>query len=493
MCRPCWLLVPTLWTVALLSAAEIKPADATALSTITGAAKRIPWAQAYQEKSPHFIIITNTTKELAKQMSLALEQQYTDFTRRFQIRNEPKKPLPVKVFAEKSEFTKYANEHGMADTEHVAGYFDPTEKEIVLFWSDDPDDVLSTLYHEVTHYFVDLYMPKAEAPTWMNEGLAVYFETAQFKNGKLETGQIPYGRLLDLQEALKKGANHKLSALLRLDGYGANGYNLLAYAEGWSLVYFFATYQGGKHGTRFGFYMDELRKGRKPADAFKNAFQVAPEEIEPLWKDFVLKLKPDGPRAWFEKAQALYYERTLAEALEACNEALKLDPKFAKALHLRGVLLYALKKLPEAMEALTKACEADPTQARSYMYLARAHEDLSNREDKRGSEFEAEKAYLKAIQLRPDYADALGLLAWLYATSHDPKLQKIKDGIALAERAVELDPTPEVLDTLAECHHQNGDNAKAIATIQRAIAMKPPDKEYYAAQLARFKEAAAQK
>ncbi|MCW8130539.1 MAG: tetratricopeptide repeat protein [Planctomycetota bacterium] len=477
-----WLCAVAALT-ANLGAAETPPAA-------PGAVQRIPWSKALQERSPHFTIITNTNKELAKQMSQALEQQFADFVRRFAIRNEPKAPLPVKVFAERAEFKKYSAEHGLPDPERVAGYYSPTEKEIVLFWSDDTEDVLNTLYHETTHYFVDLYMPKADAPIWMNEGLAVYFETAQFKNGKLETGQIPYGRLLDLQEALKAHKNHKLSRLLNMDQYGEMGYNLLAYAEGWSLVYFFANYQNGRHAQRFGFYMDELRKGRKPLEAFKNAFQVSPDDIEPIWKDFVLKLKPDGPRAWFEKAQALHYADKGDEAIAACDEALKLDPKFSKALQLKGVQLYFLDKMPAALEALTAAVAFPDAQARTWMYLARTHEDLSRHGNAKGSEPEAEKAYLKAIQLRPDYAEALGLLAWLYATARDPKLNKVKDGIALAQRAVELDPTAEVLDTLAECYHQNKEHEKAIETIKKALALKPTDKEYYLAQLGKFMEAA---
>lgn len=481
------LLTLALCIFSTTQAAEAKKPESTA------SAQRIPWAKALKEPSPHFVIITNTSQDLAKQMSQSLEQQYADFVRRFQIRSEPKAPLPVKVFAEKAEFQKYAAERGEKNSEHIAGYFDPTNKEIVLFWSDDPEDVLNTLYHEVTHYFVDLYMPKADAPLWMNEGLAVYFESSQFKNGRLETGLIPYGRLLDLQEALKNNKNHKLAALLRMEGYGENNYNLLAYAEGWSLVYFFATYQNGRHGQRFATYMDELRKGRKPAEAFKNAFQASAEELEPIWKDFVMKLKIESARGWFEKAQALYYDRKKEEALEACDQGLKIDPKFSKALLLRGTILYRLRKLPEALDALSKAAEADATQPRTFFYLARTHEDLFEEGNKRGSLIEAEKAYLKAIQLRPDYADAMGLLAWLYARVGDPKLNKIKEGIALAERAVQLDSTAEVLDTLAECYFQNKEFAKAVATIDRALAMNPPDKEYFLAQRKKFAAGAAQK
>ena len=481
----CALFIGACLASAITSAGE--PAAGTpGISALAKSAKRIPWAQAFQERSPHFLIVTNTSAKLAKEMSQALEQQYTDFLRRFVIKKEPKNPLPIKVFAEKAEFKKYIQEGGAKITEHAAGFFDPNKKEIVLYWSDDPEDVLSTLYHETTHYFVDLFMPRAEAPLWMNEGLAVYFETAQFKNGRLETGQIPYGRLLELQEALKAGKQHKLSALVKMNDYGAGGYDQLAYAEGWSLVYFFATFQRGQHAQRFGFYMEELQKGRPPALAFKNAFQVGPDEIEPIWKDFVLKLGMDSARGWYERGLALWYDQKYEEALAACEKALQLDPKFMKARHLKGSSFYFLKRLPEALEVLSKSTADDPTDPRNFFYLARIHEGLVRSGNAMGNEAGQEAAYRRAIELRPDYADALGFLAWFYATARDAKFQKIKEAVPLAEKAVELDPTSEVLDTLAECYHQDGQKAKAIAAANRALALHPPDKKYYQDQLKKF-------
>jgi tetratricopeptide (TPR) repeat protein len=474
--------------IAVVSSAA-RCGEATSSALVAKAAKRIPWAQAFQEKSPHFLIITNTSKELAKQMSTALEQQYKDFVYRFQIIKEPKDVLPVKVFAERAEFKKYCVDGGdRGMSEHAAGFFDPAKKEIVLFWSDDPEDVLSTLYHEVTHYFTSLYANRHNLPTWMDEGLAVYFETAEFKNGRLETGQIPYGRLLDLQEAIKENRNHKLSQLVKFDSYGENGYNLLAYAEGWSLVYFFATSAGGKNAKLFLAYMEELKKGRNPEQAFQRAFTVSPDQIEPAWKKFVMEIGMKSARGHFERALAKFYKREYDEALKYCDEAIKIDPRHNKALHLRGMLLYWLKRPGDAFDALTAATTADPKEPRSFYYLARTCELLNMSGDKRGNEQAQEAAYLKAIELRPDYADALGLLAWLYAIAQDPKVKKIKDAVTIAERAVELDGTPEVLDTLSECYFQDGQRDKAIATIQKAIAMNPADKEYFKSQLDKFKQ-----
>ncbi|MCZ7644547.1 MAG: tetratricopeptide repeat protein [Planctomycetota bacterium] len=459
--------------------------EVTALSVLERSAKRTPWAQAFKVSSPHFTVITNTSQKLAQDISQALELQFKELFVRFQLGKPPTDALPVKIFAEKSEFQQYRKELGKRQSEHTAGYFDPNLKEIVLFWSDDPEDVLSTLYHEATHYVVEMFAPRGNVPVWLNEGLAVYFETAQFKNGKLETGQVPYGRLLELQDAVKQGKHHPLRRLMKYDNY--DSYDLLAYAEGWSVVYYFAK---NNLAQGFGAYLDEIKKGRDQDTAFKRAFGGAtPDQLESVWKPWVLGLEMKSARGWYERALNYWYEDRNEDAVAACDEALKLDPKLSKAKHLKGRVLYWLRKMPEALEALEQACKEDPTDARSFFTLARVHEALCQAGDKRGAEAAQEANYLKAIQIRPDYADALGFLAWLYAIADDPKLRKIKQAIPIAERAVELDPTAEVLDTLAECYFQDGQVEKAVATARRALAMKPPDLEYYQNQLKKFEAA----
>lgn len=475
-----WLAGTAWMLAAALSAGEGE--IPTALTLLQRSGKRIPWADAFKVPSPHFLVTTNTNEKLAKEVSQALEQQFQEMFTRFRLGKPPKEQLAVLIFAERAEFMKYRADHGMRDSEHTVGHFDPTRKEIVLFWSDDPEDVLSTLYHEVTHYVTSLFAPRGNMPLWVDEGLAVYFETAQFKNGKLTTGQVPYGRLLQLQEAVKKREHHSLAQLMKMVDY--DRYDLLAYAQGWSVVYYFAK-NNLAHG--FGLYLEEIKNGRDHVQAFKKAFNGAtPEQLEQAWKTWVLTLEMQSARGWYERGLALWYEDKNDEALAACDEALKLDAKFSKAKHLKGRVLYELNKPADALEVLEAACKEDPTDPRSFFGLARVHEALTLAGDKRGSETAQEQAYLKALNLRPDYADAMGLLAWLYATAEDPKLRKIKDAIPLAERAVELDPTAEVLDTLAECYHQNGQQAEALATIKKAIALKPPNIEYFREQLAKF-------
>lgn len=89
---------------------------------------------------------------------------------------------------------------------------------------------------------------------------------------------------------------------------------------------------------------------------------------------------------------------------------------------------------------------------------------------------------LRRVTADPDAtASELNALAWVAAT-HDMYLA---DAIAAAERAVEMEETPEILDTLAESQWRAGAYEEAVATGRRALAHSPGD-PYLEEQLAKY-------
>jgi Zn-dependent protease with chaperone function len=101
---------------------------------------------------------------------------------------------------------------------------------------------------------------------------------------------------------------------------------------------------------------------------------------------------------------------------------------------------------------------------------------------------EAIKAYEKSLQLMPEQDQVLNNLSWLYATCQDPAYRNPQKALLLAKKAAALNPSPEILDTLAESYFINGDIKKAIQ-IELKTLSKSDNQEYYEAQLRRFTEA----
>ena len=81
-------------------------------------------------------------------------------------------------------------------------------------------------------------------------------------------------------------------------------------------------------------------------------------------------------------------------------------------------------------------------------------------------------------------------LAWLYATCEDERFRDPKKALALAEKAAELEESPHILDTLAECYYVNNQFEKAVSAELRALDLAVKNRTYYEKQLRKFKEAA---
>jgi len=82
-------------------------------------------------------------------------------------------------------------------------------------------------------------------------------------------------------------------------------------------------------------------------------------------------------------------------------------------------------------------------------------------------------------------------VAWIYATSDDPKIKNPAEALRLARLAVDSSPQPEpyMLDTLAEALLLNGKADEALAIEQKAVALDPSDAEFQS-RLKHFQDAA---
>ena len=101
----------------------------------------------------------------------------------------------------------------------------------------------------------------------------------------------------------------------------------------------------------------------------------------------------------------------------------------------------------------------------------------------------ARDAYGQAIRNNPENAQALNNLAWLLATCEDRRLRAPAHALALARRAVAVNPAPHILDTLAEAYFANGDFPNAVATETMALERAGKDREIFLDQLKKFQKA----
>jgi Zn-dependent protease with chaperone function len=99
-------------------------------------------------------------------------------------------------------------------------------------------------------------------------------------------------------------------------------------------------------------------------------------------------------------------------------------------------------------------------------------------------------AYEKSLTLKPQNAQVLNNLAWLYATCEDHGYRDPERALKLAKQAAELERSPHILDTLAESYYVNGRYEEAIGAGEQALKLAKKNRSYYLEQLEKFKNAA---
>ena len=125
------------------------------------------------------------------------------------------------------------------------------------------------LYHEYTHAAVRALTPRV--PTWLNEGLAQYFEGRDLGSGQKEM-------LRHLAEAGKLPALGDLEGSFMGLGGGQAAY---AYMVSLSAVRYMADHFGV---YRVKMVLEELSRGADSGRAINNALLVSPQEFEIGWK-----------------------------------------------------------------------------------------------------------------------------------------------------------------------------------------------------------------
>jgi len=99
------------------------------------------------------------------------------------------------------------------------------------------------------------------------------------------------------------------------------------------------------------------------------------------------------------------------------------------------------------------------------------------------------ESYNQFLDEKPEHADALNGLAWLYATCEDASFRNPEEAIRLANKAVQIKRVAPILDTLAESYFVSGNIEKAIEIEKEALRRADYDKHIYEDRLSKYEKA----
>jgi len=247
--------------------------------------------------TPHYQIRTDHSADIAQLVASHQEALFQELYRRL-AGNKPVPLMPrleVQVFSAQEKYMDAVGKEGKG----TQGMFSQQQ---IKGWAPAGaiDNLLGTLRHEGTHQFVAQFIgPKC--PLWLNEGLAEFFQQAQFKNGQLETGQVPAPEANLLKRNLEAGKLIPLDKILSItvqdwnSNVRAEALNAqLQYAEAWSIVHFLQGADGGRYRGPFIQYIYYISRSRSPAEAWEKAFGAGTRALQERWHAYLKDLKPTG-------------------------------------------------------------------------------------------------------------------------------------------------------------------------------------------------------
>ncbi len=199
------------------------------------------WARIYEYESKHYHVFSDIDRETCFQASKLLEDSYTAYTVYLKwIKDLEKKKFRVYLFSGQAGFMAYCEDLQSTAQSWAAGCYMPMLQQLLIWNLPDRAAMMRTVRHEGFHQYLDRIM--VDPPSWLNEGLAEYYEITRREGGRWNFGKIHKSHLRELTEP-----DARLVPLDRFLYQGAKEFYAdpdLHYSQSWAFVHFL------RHGPR---------------------------------------------------------------------------------------------------------------------------------------------------------------------------------------------------------------------------------------------------
>jgi len=199
----------------------------------------------------------------------------------FEVPVEGQLLIPLRYFPRAEEYRRYLTRNVQDDDVTWTGYYDPGKGEIVV---QGGEGYVAVLLHEINHFIVDRALE--EAPTWLNEGLAEYFEASSAGGEGLVVTDNPRHRR-QLAVWMEQGRRPNLRQLLGSAGWTAldhgRAHDHLVRSLAWSIVDFLMSSPEGRQTLRAMMARLEQHRGLHSLEALDRTFPGGAAAFERQW------------------------------------------------------------------------------------------------------------------------------------------------------------------------------------------------------------------
>jgi len=427
------------------------------------AAKPEPWAEA---NSAHFHVVTNAKPKVAADAVHKLEEFRHLLSLMFpRMRLDPPTPARVILFRNNRTFAPYTPRVTQEKRERLGGFMQSGDERMYLAVNLGLPEPQHVIFHEYIHLILALNMGRV--PTWLNEGLAEFYEQSEIDGANFTVGNWQPG----WWQALQENKPMPLAALVRRD-YNSEPFKDqkemgLFYAQSWLLVHYLLVADEAKRRPQFVEFVQLLMKGSDQDTAFVQALGTDYPGME------------EQLRAYLNRTTLHVFRGTMAQAVK--RSALPFSPMASSVAEAYLTdLWFSRGDVAQAEQALQKLAQegSPPTEV-----LDR----LGRIALQKGEPLEAEKYLQAALAARPNDLGLAYYTAWAISQGRMGQAEDEGERRAAATRVIELlSPHLDAISTFPHAYHllisarmaRNDPPADLIPVVERARERMPGEREF---------------
>ena len=194
------------------------------------------WDKTYKYESKNYAVFSDMGEQACKDTARELERMFSLYQSTVaNVRSDRTRKFKVYLFSGEAGFRGYMGRLRYfwgPGSGGAAGVYSPVLKQLLIWNLPRREFMMETVRHEGFHQFLDRFIP--DAPTWFNEGMAVYYEATQMENGRLKVGEPSRESLRTLEDSEML----EIDAFFGLEPSAFYKRGHAAYAQAWAIVHF---------------------------------------------------------------------------------------------------------------------------------------------------------------------------------------------------------------------------------------------------------------
>ena len=407
-------------------------------------------------RSPHFIVLSNSSEKQARHVADQFERMRLVFHAEVPRANvDPGVPIVVLALKDKKDFQSLEPEAYLTKGQiELAGLFmrAPDKNYVLLRLDAQGEHPYATVYHEYTHLLCSGAVKWL--PLWLNEGLAEFYQNTEIRDKEVVLGEpSPENVLLLRRERLMP-----LPILFRVDQsspyYHEENRGSIFYAESWALTHYLRVKDRPQNTNHLREYTELVSQKVDPVTAGTRAFgdlsqlQAALEKYvaQATFYGFKGPLATEVDETIFNvqvmspaqadavRADFLAYEQRVKDAKPLLDRVLQEDPGNTSAHETMGYLEFRQGHLDEAGKWYAQAIKLNSQSFLAYYYFAAITMNGARLDSE--TKPQVESSLRTAIKLNPSFAPYYDQLAVFFGMQRE----NLEEAHTLSLNAVQLDP-----------------------------------------------------